>query len=140
VTLADLMPARIGFLTRPTRKPRHPQHRAIDEVDRQLFLRTGADLLIQGLRLQLEDQDARHAETVARIDKQHAAVVRDLEQQLAALRERLGIAFMAETAATRTQELSLDDIRQHCVMPLDQARDAGLLGAVTNPGRVHTAT
>jgi hypothetical protein len=127
VTLTDLLPARLAWRERPARKPRHPQHRATDEIDRQRTLRAGADLLIKGLRLQLEEQEDRHAATVARIDARHGEIVRGLEQQLAELERRLSVGVLAEAAATRTQEIPIITP----VMPLHQAPFAA-----TDPGRV----
>lgn len=144
MSLVSLLPVRFSLFDRPARvarKPRHPQHRAIDEVGRQKTLRAGADLLIKGLRLQLDEQAAKHAEVIARIDERHGETVRGLEEQIAELQRRLNIGVLAESVVTRTQELSLEEIRKHCttpVMPLHQAADAGLLGPVTNPGAVHT--
>jgi predicted nucleic acid-binding Zn-ribbon protein len=128
VSFADLMPIRIGILDRP----RKQRHRAIDEVDRQRALRYGADLLIKSLQLQLTDQEAEHAEIIARIDERHAEIVEGLEQQIADLKRRLAVGVLAESAATKTQELSIAEIRQHCVtpVPLHQAPFA-----TTNPGR-----
>lgn len=122
MTLADLMPVRIGFFARPS-KPSRParRHRAADEVERQLAMRAGADLLIKGLRLQLAEQETLHAEVVARIDERHAEVVEGLEQQIAELERRLNVGVLAESVVTKTQELSLEEIRQHCVIPLHQA-------------------
>lgn len=128
MTLADLMPARLG---RITRKQRHPQHRAVDALDRQIALRAGADLLIRGLRLQLEDQELRHAEVIARIDQLHAEVVDGLERQIEELERRLNRDVLAESVVTKTQELSLDEIRRHCVVPLHESPMA-----TVDPGRV----
>lgn len=134
MTLADLMPARIGFLARPSRPGRAARkHRAVDEVDRQLILRAGADLLIKGLRLQLDEQEARHAEVIARIDERYAEVVRGLENQITELQRRLQVGVLAEAAATKTQEIDVTAVRT-----LWDARDAGLLGPVTNPGHATT--
>ncbi|MET9190727.1 hypothetical protein ABZX63_36495 [Streptomyces tendae] len=129
MSFADLLPVRIGLLDRP----RKQRHRAIDEVDRQRALRVGADLLIRGLRLQLADQEAEHAEIIARIDERHAEIVEGLEQQIADLERRLAVGVLAESAAARTQELSIAEIRRHCVkpVPLHQAPFA-----TTDPGRV----
>lgn len=124
MSITSLLPIRGGLFDRTTRKPRHPQHRAIDEVERQRTLRAGADLLIKGLRLQLEEQEVRHAEIVARIDARYAEVVESLERQLAELARRLELRSLTETVVTKTQELSLDEIRKHCttpVMPLHQS-------------------
>jgi hypothetical protein len=128
VTLTDLLPTRIGIRKRPTGK-----HREADAVDLLQCKLTGAQLLIKGLRLQLDDKDFEHDEAVARIDERHSEVVRGLEDELAELQRRLDIACKAETVVTRTQEISLDEIRRHCVkpVPLHQAPFA-----TTSPGRV----
>ncbi|MFE0845332.1 hypothetical protein [Streptomyces rochei] len=115
MSFTDLLPVRIGLLDRPVRRQRH---RAIDEVDRQLALRAGADLLIKGLRLQLTDQEARHADTIARIDARHAEIVEGLERQIADLERRLQVGVLAESAAAKTQELPVDEIRRHCAKPV----------------------
>lgn len=114
---------RLGLFDRPTRRLR-TRHRAIDEVERQQALRAGADLLIKGLRLQLEEQEAQHAAIVRRIDERHGEIVRGLERQLAELARRLELRSLTETVVTKTQELSLDEIRKHCVMPLHQSPQA----------------
>lgn len=138
MSITSLLPVRIGLFDRATRKPKRPRHRAVDEVDRQKAMRTGADLLIKGLYLQLRDQEAAHAAVIARIDERHGEIVRGLEQQIAELERRLNVGVLAESVVTRTQELSLAEIQRHCVMPLSQARDAGLLGPVTDPGHATT--
>src|SRR5690606_33817520 len=97
---------------RPARK-----HRAPDEIERQKMLRAGAELLIKGLRLQLEDQERQHAEVIARIDARHAEIVEGLERQVAELERRLQIGVLAESAAATTQEIPIEEIRRHCVMP-----------------------
>lgn len=128
MTIANLLPVRISRRERPTGK-----HRDADAVDLLQCKLLGAQLLIKGLRLQLDDKDQEHEAAVARIDERHAEVVRGLEDEVAELRRRLDIACLAETAVTRTQEISLDEIRRHCVkpVPLHQAPFA-----TTNPGRV----
>jgi hypothetical protein len=123
VTLADLMPVRIGFRAQPARTPRQARkHRAIDEIDRQRTLRAGADLLIKGLRLQLQDQEAAHAEVVARIDARHAEVVQGLERQIAELERRLNTRVLAEHVVAKTQELDPEEVRRACTpIPLHQS-------------------
>lgn len=122
-----LIPIRVGLFDRSRPVGRH---RALDEIDRQQALRAGADLLIKALRQQLEDQEIAHAETIARIDERHAEVVEQLQWELAEARQRIAIASHAETVVTKTQEMSVDEIRKHCVMPLHQAPFA-----TTDPGR-----
>lgn len=126
MTLTDLLPVRIGLRDKPTGKRR--QDDAVDLLQCKL---AGARMLIKGLRLQLDDQAHEHAETIARIEARHGETVRGLENELAEARRRTDIASRAETAVTKTQELSLDEIRQHCVLPLHQSPMA-----VTDPGRV----
>lgn len=119
MTLADLMPVRIGFRAQQARTARQARkHRAIDEIARQRTLRAGADLLIKGLRLQLDEQAAEHAETVARIDQRHGEIVRGLEQQIADLERRLNTGVLAEHVVTRTQELDPEEVRRFCVQPV----------------------
>ena len=113
MSIASLLPVRIGLFDRTARKPRHPQHRAVDEVQRQKALRTGADLLIKGLRLQLDEQAAEHAEVIARIDARHGEIVRGLERQIEELERRLKTRVLAESVATKTQEIPIPpDLQQ----------------------------
>jgi hypothetical protein len=132
VSLTDYLP-RLSPFDRTARKPKRTRHRAVDEVARQKALRTGADLLIKGLHLQLNEQAAKHAEVIARIDARHGEIVRGLEQQLAELKWRLGIACQASAAADQTQEIPAEVVRQLCVqpVPLHQAPFAS-----TSPGQV----
>lgn len=134
MTLTTYLP-RIG---RPTRRPRHPQHRAVDEVDRQLALRAGADLLIKALRLQLEEQEARHAETIARIDERHGEIVRGLERQVRELQRRLDVRVLAEAAATKTQEFDARDLRNNFADGVLTLQQANCIGPVLDPGRITT--
>jgi hypothetical protein len=108
MSFADLLPVRLGLFDR--RVPR-TRHRAIDEVDRQLALRAGADLLIKALHLQLDDQAREHADTVARIDARHAETVRGLEQQIADLQRRLDVGVKAEHVIAATQEIDVRSLR-----------------------------
>ncbi|MGW5636682.1 hypothetical protein [Streptomyces sp. NPDC003832] len=126
MTLANLMPIRLGLWGKPTGKRR--QDDVVDLLQCKLI---GARLLIKGLRLQLEDQESRHAETVARIDERHAEIVRGLEGRIADLERRLNVGVLAESVVTKTQELSLEEIRRHCVIPLREAPFAA-----TDPGRI----
>lgn len=107
MSLADLLPVRLGLIDR---RPPRTRHRAIDEVDRQIALRAGADLLIKALRLQLDDQAREHADTVARIDARHAETVRGLEQQIADLQRRLDVGVKAEHVVAETQEIDVRDL------------------------------
>jgi phage host-nuclease inhibitor protein Gam len=123
-------PVRLGVL----RPARHPQHRAIDEVERQKALRTGADLLIKTLYVQLDDLEQEHAETIARIDERHAETVAELRREIADLRRRLAIACQATAAADQTQEIPAEVVRRITAapVPLHQAPFA-----TTDPGRLH---
>lgn len=129
MTIADLLPVRLSVL----RSTPRTRHRAIDEVDRQIALRVGADLLIKALRQQLDDQAQEHAETVQRIDERHAETVAGLEQRVADLEHRLDIACQANAAADETQEINPEVVKRLCItpVPLHQAPFA-----TTDPGRV----
>ena len=97
----------------PTRRPRTaPRHRAIDKVERLEVLLDGARMLIKGLRIQLEDQAAEHADAIARIDKRHAETVRGLEQQIAGLEHRLSVGVLAEHVVAKTQEIDVRSLRE----------------------------
>jgi hypothetical protein len=133
VNVASLLPIRLGLFDKPTGKRRQD-----DTVDLLQCKLTGARMLIKGLRLQLDDQAHEHAETIARIEDRHGETVRGLEQQIADLEERLKVGVLAESVVTKTQELSLDEIQRHCVMPLHQARTAGFFEPVTDPGQYRT--
>ena len=126
MSITDLLPVRLGFFDRPARKPPRTRHRAVDEVERQQALRFGADLLIKGLRLQLEEQEAAHREVIARIDERHAEIVRGLERQIADLERRLDIGVKAEHVVAKTQEIEIPrDLRDRfaagAVLALNQS-------------------
>jgi hypothetical protein len=110
----SLLPIRISHFKRqrPTGKRREDD--AVDLLQCKLI---GAQLLIKGLRLQLDDQDHEHAEVIARIDERHGEVVRGLEAQIADLERRLEIRAFAEAAAAKTQPIPV--ITR--VMPLHEA-------------------
>lgn len=114
MTLGELLPIRLGMLARTPRT----RHRAIDEVDRQKALRLGADLYIKALTVQMQDAEAEHAETIARIDARHAEVVAGLEQQIADLEHRLNIACQATAAADQTQEIDPEVVARICGRPI----------------------
>lgn len=130
MTLPGLLPVRLAFFDRPAPRTRH---RAVDEIDRQIALRVGADLLIEALRVQLDDQAREHADTVARIDARHAETVAGLERQVADLEHRLAIACQASAAADQTQEIDPEVVKRITAppVPLHQAPFA-----TTDPGRV----
>ena len=128
MSLTDMLPIRLGFLDRT---PRRPKHSAPAEVDRLRGLLDGAHQLIAGLQMRLADLEMEHAEVVARIDDRHGEIVRGLENQIADLERRLDVRVLAESVVTKTQELSLEEIRKHCVIPLHEAPFA-----TTDPGRI----
>lgn len=121
MTLNGLMPARlVARRERPVRK-----HRAPDEVERQRWLRAGADLLIKALYAQLDDKDREHEETVARLDERYGATIRQLETELADARSRLEVRNWADSVVTQTQEIPVEEIRRHCTpVPLHQSPQA----------------
>ena len=131
MTLTTYLP-RLGLLDRVTRKPKH---RASDEVERLRHRLAGADLLLAGYRVQLDDKDREHAETIARIDERHAETVRGLEQQVRDLQWRLDIACKAETAVAKTQELDVSGLDNFAdsVRTLAQAH---CIGPVLDPGHI----
>lgn len=132
MTLPGLLPVRLGILDRPARRTRH---RAVDEVGRLKFLLFGANLCIRGMRVQLDDQEREQAETVARIDARHAETVAGLERQVADLEHRLAIACQASAAADQTQEIDPEVVKRLTApMPLHQAPFA-----TTDPGHVRPA-
>jgi hypothetical protein len=120
----SLLPIRISHFKRdkPTGKRRED-----DTVDLLQCKLISTQLLIKGLRLQLDDQDHEHAETIARIDERHGETVRGLEDQIADLERRLDIRTLAEAAAAQTQPITVITP----VLPLYAAPFA-----TTNPGRV----
>ena len=128
MSIASLLPVRISLFDRAVPRTRH---RAIDKAERLEFLLAGANALIKGLRLQLDDMHHEHAETIDRIDERHGEIVRGLENQIADLERRLDVRVLAESVVTKTQELSLEEIRKHCVIPLHEAPFA-----TTDPGRI----
>lgn len=127
MSIASLVPIRIGHLRRqrPVRK-----HRAVDEVERLQTLLTGANILIAGMQVQLDDKDREHAETVKRIDERHAEVVEQLQSELAAAERRIAIACQANAAADQTQEIPI--LAAPAVMPLHRSP----MAARRNPDHV----
>lgn len=107
MSITDLLPIRISLRDKPTGKRRED-----DGADLLQCKLIGAQLLIKGLRLQLDDKDREHEATVRRIDARHAETVRGLERELKELRERVAIACKAETAVTQTQELDVRSLRE----------------------------
>jgi hypothetical protein len=98
----------------PTRRPRPARkHRATDEVERLRGLLDGANILIRGMQLQVDDRDASLAAAHARqneleglADKLQAEAIelteeRDhLDEALAALRRRFAVELAADANAT----------------------------------------
>jgi hypothetical protein len=104
VSLASLLPVRLGLFDRSHRQPKH---RASDEVTRLQHKLAGAELLMAGYRIQLDDLHRDHAETIARIDERHGEIVRGLEQQIEDLERRLDTRVLAENVVTKTQEIPI---------------------------------
>lgn len=134
MTLTELIPALKG----------NGGRRAVDKVtelraeNRKLLTRQlAADdffaLLTQDRRDVYEAwQFAEHGRQTAEaivIDQERQ--IRDLKRQITELQRRLQIGVLAEAAATKTQEIDVSAVRT-----LWDARDAGLLGPVTDPGQV----
>lgn len=142
----SLLPVRLD-LRRRTPRPR--KHRAVDEVTRLRSFLAGAHQLINGLQLQLEAADARHAATVAEQAEAELLVVQqqaDIEDLIAerdhwradalALRARFGAQLAAEANANRVDVppmiRPIDGPEDQATGPIDvrplwKARDAGLL-------------
>lgn len=154
MTLTDFLP-RLGRLERPVRK-----HRATDEVARLRHLLDGAHALIAGLQLGHDDKDQHIAVARARQGEAEELVVQqqaDLEEltvdrnrwrdDALALRARFGaqMAVEANAAAVTVPPMirPIDGPEDQATGPIDvralwDARDAGLLGPVLDPG--HAAT
>lgn len=138
MSIASLLPVRIGLMDWAARKPKRTRHRAVDEVARQKAMRTGADLLIMGLRLQLRDQEAEHAAVIARIDERHGEIVRGLEQHIADLERRLNVGVLAEAAAAKTQEIDVRSLRERFETGPVRRLGAAPMATVLDPAGVHT--
>jgi hypothetical protein len=135
VTLTDYLP-RLGLLEKPARKPRR---RAVDEVELLRLKQTWADSLIKTQRVQLDDADRKLADEKDRREvaekalEQAEAVIRLRDQRIADLERKVDVGVKAEHVVAKTQELSVDEIRRHCItpVPLHQAPFA-----TTDPGRI----
>ncbi|WP_060905298.1 hypothetical protein [Streptomyces scabiei] len=147
----SLLPVRFDLRRRTPRK-----HRAADEVTRLRGFLAGAHQLINGLQLQLDEADARHADTAAKQAEAELLVVQqqaDIEDLTAernhwrddalALRARFGAQLAAEANANRIDvPLMIRDtsaIEDQATGPIDvrplwAAAAAGRLGPVTDPG------
>ncbi|MGX1254102.1 hypothetical protein RKD48_006613 [Streptomyces ambofaciens] len=88
------------------------------------------DVVTTNAALEQERQRRELAETEL---AQAEAAVELRDQTIADLERRLTVGVLAESAATKTQELSIAEIRRHCVkpVPLHQAPFA-----TVDPGRV----
>ncbi|MBB5130257.1 peptidoglycan hydrolase CwlO-like protein [Streptomyces albaduncus] len=144
--ITDRLPVRIGRLDRQARK-----HRAVDEVTRLRSLLDGANALIRGLQLQVAERDEALAKTAARQAEAEEIVVAQLASiedlraendqlhvKLAALKAAAANAgavtvppMVRDTSAIEDQATAPIDVR-----PLRDAAAAGLLGPVTDPGRI----
>lgn len=155
MSIASLLPVRIGLLDRPARK-----HRAVDEVTRLRGFLAGAHELIRGMQLQVDDMEQKYEAAAAKQGEAEELVVKQLAdlddvtsqrdalaEEVAWLRNKFGPQLAAEANATRmTVPCGYRDttaIEDQATGPIDvralwQARDAGLLGAVTDPGQVTT--
>ncbi len=151
----SLLPVRFDLRRRP---PRPRKHRAADEVVRLRAFLAGANALIGGLQLQLAEEEERHAETAAKRTEADEIVVRqqaDLAEVTAErdywrdealrLRARFSGPLAAEANANAvTVPCGYRDtsaIEDQATGPIDvralwEARDAGLLGPVTDPGHI----
>jgi hypothetical protein len=130
MAFADLLPARLARRDRPAK------HRAADEVARLRHMLAGAEILIKGLRLQLNEQDTVHEEVVQRIDDRYTETIRGLEQQIADLERRLDIRTFAEAAAARTQELDVRGLRERFETGPVRRLGASPLADTTQPQHV----
>jgi len=151
VSLTDYLP-RLGLLERPARK-----HRAVDEVERlraevarvRGFL-DGAHALIAGMQMREAEALAKQGEA-EEIVVQQLANIQDLQAERDELhaevlkfRARFGPQLAAEANANRItvpamQRIGADqDTGTYDVTTLWQARDAGFLGPVTDPGHITT--
>lgn len=131
MTLTTLLPIRFSLRDKPTGKRRED-----DTVDLLQCKVIGAQLLIKGLRLQLDDKDREHAETVRRIDERNAETVRGLKQEIADLKRRLEVRVLAEAAAAKTQELDVHAIRDNYAARVRTLPQAHCIGPVLDPGRI----
>ena len=156
MSLTDYLP-RLGLLERPRRRPKHS---APAEVERLRAKLAGAELLMAGYRLQLDDKERELADTRAKqgeaeeIVVQQLANIQDLQAERDELlaevlrfRARFGAQLAAEANATRINvppmQRDTSAIEDQATGPIDvralwQARDAGLLGPVTDPGHITT--
>ena len=151
-----LLPVRFGLRRAPARK-----HRAVDEVTRLRAFLDGANIFIRGLQMSLAGEEAWHARTAEgwayselTVAQQQATIAELTDErnywrdEALRLRARFSGPLAAEananaitvpcgirdTSAVEDQATGPIDVR-----PLWAARDAGLLGPVTDPGRATPA-
>lgn len=157
MTLTDLLPVRIGLFDRTARPVR--KHRALDEIDRlraevarQRTLLDGAHALIAGLQMQNGDAEVKQAAAEELVVQQQADIDEiteerdELRDEVLMFRARFGPQLAAEANAQRiTVPRMIRDtsaVEDQATGPIDvrslwEARDAGLLGPVTDPSHVH---
>ena len=154
MTLTAYLP-RLGLFDRTIRKPKHS---APAEVERLRHKLAGAELLMAGYRLQLDDKERELADARTKQGAAEELVVQQLAdiEELTAERDewrdralqlqaRFGPQLAAEANANRVDVPPMvrdtSAIEDQATGPIDvrtlrQAADAGLLGPVTNPGHV----
>lgn len=146
MSFTDYLP-RLGLLERTHRKPKHS---APAEVERLRHKLAGAEMLMAGYRLQLDEAHAKQGEA-EEIVVQHLADIEELtverdewRDRALALQARFGPQLAAEANANRItvppmQRIGADqDTGTFDVTTLWQAAEAGRLGPVTDPGHIHT--
>lgn len=141
----------------PTRRPRPARkHRAADEVERLRSLLDGANALIRGIQLQVDDRDASLADAHARqneleglVDQIQADAIELAEErdQLAeentALKRRFAPQLAAEANAHRitvppmVRDTSAVEDQATQPIPVHTLWDALGIGPAIDPGRIH---
>lgn len=154
MTITDYLP-RLGLLERTHRRPKHS---APAEVERLRAKLAGAELLMADYRLQLDDKERELVNVRAKQGEAEEIVVQQLADiddlkaerdellaEVLKFRARFGPQLAAEANAHRitVPQMVRDTsaIEDQATGPIDvrtlwAARDAGLLGPVTNPGHV----
>lgn len=151
MTLTDLLPVRFTIFDRT---PRQPKHSAPAEVERLRLRLKWADLRIKAQCVQLDDTAAKQAEAEELVVQQQAdmdelTVERDhWRDEALALKARFSAQLAADANAHRITVppaiRPVDSPEDQATGPIDcrevqalwEARDAGLLGPVTNPGQL----
>lgn len=77
-------------------------------------------------------QEKERRETAEKELAQAEEAIRLRDRRIADLERRVDVGVKAEHVIAKTQELDVDEIRRHCVMPLHQSP----MAAVTDPGHV----